>query len=68
MFMITERTIVTRNLRTEWFSVKLHWNVFPPDYRADYYRGNDEGPVDGVLVGEDAHPKEEEDDAVAEKL
>ena len=42
-------------------------NVKTPDYCADNDCGEDEFPVQLVLVGEDAHPQEEEDDAVTEK-
>ena len=42
-------------------------NVKTPDYCADNDCGEDELPVQLVLVGEDAHPQEEEDDAVTEK-
>ena len=42
-------------------------NVKTPDYCADNDCGEDELPVQFVLVGEDTHPQEEEDDAVTEK-
>ena len=41
--------------------------MLAPDYCAQDDCGEYELPVQLVVVGEDAHPQEEEDDAVAEK-
>ena len=38
-----------------------------PDYRAENDGGKDELPVKLVIVSEDTHSQEEEDDAVAAK-
>ena len=48
-------------------SLSAYIAMLSPDYCAEKDGGKDKLQVQGVVVGEDAHAQEEEDDAVTEK-